>query len=83
MAAKASGMKMGVALSASHISDANYLLTAAREFNSMTMENECKTNSIAKTLTNFNYTVCDLINDWAVAQEMVVRGHVLLWANIG
>jgi endo-1,4-beta-xylanase len=75
------GRPIGVALAADLLaSDAAYR-QAALEFNYVTPENEMKWDATEPTRNNFTFTQGDAIVDFAVANDMLVKGHTLLWHN--
>lgn len=83
-AAQGSGVDVGVALGLGHLTqDSPYAALAAREYNLVTAENECKTNSIARGWTSNDYSACESIYEFTKLHNMKFRGHNLLWANVG
>lgn len=50
-------------------------------FNSLTAGNAMKVSSLQPTEGNFNFTQADKIVDYAIAHNMKIRGHNLLWHN--
>ncbi|WP_437611600.1 endo-1,4-beta-xylanase [Sorangium sp. So ce834] len=48
-------------------------------FNSVTAENEMKFESLQRTEGNFTYDAADRIVSFAVASNMKIRGHALVW----
>jgi endo-1,4-beta-xylanase len=79
-AAACSGRLIGVALSQRHLSDTDYV-TAAREFNYVTAENEMKWSLTQPERGRFTYERGDEIVDFAVQNQMKVKGHTLVWYN--
>lgn len=71
---------LGAALSSSRINpDDGSALIAKAQFNCITPEYELKPDQIAPTEGVFNFTQADRIVDWALANNMEVRGHALVW----
>jgi GH35 family endo-1,4-beta-xylanase len=61
-AAQGSGVDVGVALGLGHLTqDSAYADLAAREYNLVTAENECKTNSIVRGWETQDFTACESI----------------------
>jgi endo-1,4-beta-xylanase len=50
-----------------------------KHFNSVTCENEMKFDALEPTEGNFTYTAADKIVAFAMANNMKVRGHTLVW----
>lgn len=50
-----------------------------KEFNSLVAENAMKPESLQPTEGNFNFNKADAIVDFAIAHNMKMRGHTLLW----
>ncbi|WP_437787822.1 endo-1,4-beta-xylanase [Sorangium sp. So ce1097] len=48
-------------------------------FNSVTAENEMKFESLQRTENNFTYDAADRIVNFAVENNMKIRGHALVW----
>ena len=71
---------IGVALAASHLSEAAYA-ERALEFNYVTPENEMKWDATEPQQNQFTFTQGDQIVDFAEANGMVVKGHALVWHN--
>jgi endo-1,4-beta-xylanase len=70
---------VGVALSASKLSNPSYAAVAAREFDSVTPENETKFAALEPTQGQFTYTTAEQIFTFATTNGMKVKGHNLLW----
>lgn len=51
----------------------------SRHFNSITLENEMKWEALQPTQGNFTYGTADQIVNYAVQNNMRVRGHALVW----
>jgi endo-1,4-beta-xylanase len=52
-----------------------------KEFNSLVAENAMKPESLQPIEGNFNFKNADAIVDFAIAHNMKMRGHTLLWHN--
>lgn len=71
---------MGAAMASNQIDMADTSATIAHaQFNSITPEYELKPNIIAPSEGVFNFDPADRLVDWAIANNMQVRGHALLW----
>jgi len=77
-AADRTGRVIGVAVQARLLNDAAYT-NAAREFGSITAENEMKWQSVEPRPNQFNFTAADRIVAFAEQNDMRVRGHTLVW----
>jgi endo-1,4-beta-xylanase len=77
-AAARSERLIGVAIQARLLNDASYV-RAAREFGSVTAENEMKWQSLESQPNRFNFVNADRIVDFAEEEGMQVRGHTLVW----
>ena len=82
------GMKMGTVVNYGYMSDANYKNLVKYHFNSLTAGNEFKAYSLLdqkKSMQNkngmpvMNYAMADAIMDFAKANGIKIRGHVLVW----
>ena len=82
------GFKIGICLSASQLSDKEYLSLLARHFNTLTCTNETKAYSMLDQkacknsedgMPRMNYTTADKMLAWAQENGVAVRGHVLVW----
>jgi GH35 family endo-1,4-beta-xylanase len=58
-----------------------YRTTLGREFNMLVAENAMKFDAIHPAQTTFNFTAADELLAFAEANNMQVRGHVLVWHN--
>jgi endo-1,4-beta-xylanase len=77
--AAASKRRVGTALVTWHWSDAKYKAIAAREFDSMTPENEMKWNAVEPQPGQFSFRAGDTLVAFAKEHGMRVRGHTLVW----
>ncbi|MFE0647272.1 endo-1,4-beta-xylanase [Streptomyces sp. NPDC059534] len=78
-AAAQSGRYFGTAIASGRLGDATYTSIAAREFNSVTAENEMKIDATEPQQGQFNFTAGDRVYNWAVQNGKQVRGHTLAW----
>jgi len=56
---------------------------AYKEYDLTTAGNACKMNTIAKSLTEFDFSKCQIMVDYAKDHQMAFRGHNTCWANTG
>jgi endo-1,4-beta-xylanase len=80
-AAAPTGAKVGVALATYFMSDARYEQVAAREFDSVTPENEMKWGATEPSPGSFRFEAGDRLVGLAERHAMRVRGHTLVWHN--
>ena len=82
------GFKMGAPLSYSQMQDQKYLNLVKKHFNSVTTTNEMKAYSMLDErgsrarkdgMPAINYNTADQMVQWAQANGIGVRGHVLVW----
>jgi endo-1,4-beta-xylanase len=73
--------KVGVAVATWFMSDAKYSEVAAREFDSLTAENEMKWYATEPKPGEFTFEAGDRLVEFAEKHEMRVRGHTLVWHN--
>jgi endo-1,4-beta-xylanase len=78
-AARSSGRRIGAALGTYHFGDPMYQPVAAREFSSLTPENEMKWDATEPTQGNFSFAAGDALVAFANDHGMGVRGHCLVW----
>ncbi|MFJ6995993.1 endo-1,4-beta-xylanase [Streptomyces sp. NPDC003090] len=78
-AAAQSGRYFGTAIASGKLNDPAYTTIAAREFNSVTAENEMKIDATEPQQGQFNFTAGDRVYNWAVQNGKQVRGHTLAW----
>ncbi len=74
------GRLVGAALGAQYLSQDAYV-AAAREHSAATPENEMKWDTIQPSRGQFNFGPADQIVDFALQNDMVVKGHALAWHN--
>jgi endo-1,4-beta-xylanase len=77
-AAACTNRRVGVALNASHLGEAQYA-ERARQFNYVTAENEMKWDATEPSQGNFTFGPGDQIVSFAQANDMAVKGHTLVW----
>jgi len=73
------GIRFGAAVTFPGSNRALYDSTLSQQYNTVVCENAMKFGNIEPTNGNFNFTNADAIVDWAVAHNMSIRGHNLLW----
>ncbi len=81
------GFKLGGCLSYNQLNDPAYLDFLATHFNSVTMTNETKAYSLLSAASTasrdgtpvMNFAQADKMVEWAQANGLKVRGHVLVW----
>ena len=79
--ATAAGVRIGSAAQPANLSEPLYAETLAREFNSITAENQMKWPAIHPSEANYDFAPADALVAFAQANDMTMRGHTLLWAN--
>ena len=79
-AADCTGRLIGVALSTQHLSEGSYS-AAAKEFNYVTCENEMKWDQLEPSRNQFSWSGADQIVNFALKNDMKVKGHTLVWYN--
>ena len=79
--AERAGLRIGSTLAPDQIADADHAGTLAREFSSVTAENAMKWYAIQPTRGTFDFSGADAVLDFAEANDMMVRGHTLVWAQ--
>lgn len=75
------GRLVGTAIGVNHLSNNQLTSIAQAEFNYITAENEMKWSSLQPSRGNFNFTNADRIVDFALQNDMKVKGHTLVWHN--
>jgi endo-1,4-beta-xylanase len=78
-AAAQNGRYFGTAIASGRLGDPAYTTIAAREFNSVTAENEMKIDATEPQRGQFNFTAGDRVHNWAVQNGKQMRGHTLAW----
>jgi endo-1,4-beta-xylanase len=70
---------IGTALVTWHFDDAQYKAVAAREFDSLTPENEMKWDAVEPAPDHFSFRAGDTLVAFGLENAMRVRGHTLVW----
>lgn len=70
---------IGAAARSIYLSDPQYTGTLAQEFNMITPEQEAKFCELQPQQGTFDFDELDRLIDFAEENDMVVRGHTLLW----
>src|SRR5258707_12441637 len=73
------GIRIGAAVDPSHFSETPYANTLSREFNQAQPENAMKFGPIHPGQSTYNFGPPDSIVAFAKTNNMVVRGHTLVW----
>jgi len=80
--ATARGFFIGAAISMTPFrGETAYVQTVQREFNMIVAENAMKMDALRPSASQFNFADADALMDFATANNMAVRGHVLVWHN--
>lgn len=77
--ADAAGIYLGAACNSAYFSEADYSNTLKTEFNTVVAGNNMKFSYMQPTENGFTYANADPLVTFAEANNMAVRGHVLLW----
>lgn len=77
--AEEKSMLVGAAVTINHFGVVTYLDTLKNEFNALTLENGMKWASVNPSRTNFVFAGSDIAVNFAIENEMQVRGHTLVW----
>ncbi|ADL68522.1 Cellulose 1,4-beta-cellobiosidase [Thermoanaerobacterium thermosaccharolyticum DSM 571] len=73
---------IGVAVDPSRLNDTDpHAQLTAKHFNMLVAENAMKPESLQPTEGNFTFDNADKIVNYAIAHNMKMRGHTLLWHN--
>ena len=75
------GIRLGAAADPSHLTEAPYADTLAREFSQLEPENAMKFDPIHPGPTTYNFGPPDALVSFARVHNMSVRGHTLVWHN--
>ena len=75
-----SGIEVGTAVPVGPLlSESDFAGEAARQFSSVTAENEMKPDALHPSRDTYNFSTADSLMEWAQANDMKVRGHTLVW----
>jgi endo-1,4-beta-xylanase len=80
-AAAPTNRRIGVALATWFFGEAEYPALAARQFDSITAENEMKWDAVEPDPGRFAFEAGDRLVAFAEGHRMRVRGHTLVWHN--
>jgi len=72
---------IGTAVNGWNLTDPYYANTITREFNIITPENAMKFGPLSPAQGEYDFTEADAIVDFALENDLPVRGHVLVWTN--
>lgn len=75
------GMVIGAAVQPSFLTNPIYAETLATQFNSLTPENQMKPAPIHPERDRYDFSGADALVEFALAHNMRVKGHTLLWHN--
>jgi endo-1,4-beta-xylanase len=75
------GLRVGVAVNPTGLQSPDYRRIAAREYSSVTPENEMKWETLEPTRGQYDFAPAERILRFAERHDQLVRGHVLLWHN--
>jgi endo-1,4-beta-xylanase len=75
------GTAVGALFNTTDAVGVQYNTVLRREFNALTPENDLKFGPLRPARASFNYTRADAMLQFAQANGMRVRGHVLVWHN--
>ncbi|RUS42605.1 endo-1,4-beta-xylanase [Cohnella sp. AR92] len=78
-AAKKQGKLIGIATQSWYLNDKTYSSVVEHNFNILTAEYQMKIGQIQPQRGAFNFTEADKIVDYAEKNDMLVRGHALVW----
>lgn len=76
-----SDLRIGATLEPQEIADESYTGTLIREFGALTPENALKMYSIQNERGVWTFAGADAVVGFAEANDLVVRGHTLVWAQ--
>ena len=77
--AQRAGVLVGAAVRPEQLTEPSYATTLAREFNMLEPENILKWEAVHPAPETFDFVPGDRLVDFAVAHQMKVRGHTLVW----
>jgi len=70
---------VGNILEPREMNDTEMLEMFKHHYNFVTLENAMKPGSLSSREGAYNYTGADRVVDWALANDMLVHGHALVW----
>jgi endo-1,4-beta-xylanase len=70
---------VGAAVTVNHLKEAVFSTTFKENFSQLTAEYEMKMNPVWTSLNGYNWTNTDYLVNYAVANNMKIHGHALLW----
>ena len=73
------GVRLGSALTSTHLDDAPHTALMRRHVNTLTFENETKWGPVHPERDRYDFSGADRVAAEAQAQGMKMRGHVLIW----
>src|SRR5256885_15481982 len=77
--AERSGILVGAAVRPEQLSEDEYAKTLASEFNMLEPEDAMKWETVHPTADRFDFSQADRIVEFAISQQMKIRGHTLVW----
>jgi endo-1,4-beta-xylanase len=77
------GFNVGVAIKESYITsnNATHNNLVKKEFNTIVCENAMKAQNVAPSKNSYDFTIPDQVVNFALANNMKIRGHTLVWYN--
>jgi GH35 family endo-1,4-beta-xylanase len=72
-------ISIGAAVETRHLENPQFRDTFVREFSQLTPENEMKFKYVQPQQGQFDFTAADQLVDFAEQNDMVVKGHALVW----
>src|SRR5262245_57161012 len=78
-AAAAVHRRIGTAVMSNKLGNAQYAALVAREFDSLSPENEMKWSALEPEPGRFNFDTAEKLVAFAAANNMRMRGHTLVW----
>ena len=72
-------LSVGAALETRHLDNQQFRDTFVREFSQLTPENEMKFKYVQPQRGQFDFTASDKLVEFAEQNDMVVKGHALVW----
>lgn len=78
---RARGIRIGAAVTANRLPDADYAAAVAGHFTAVTPEFDMKWRAIHPTPTSWNWDAAERIVTFAEQHDLSVRGHALVWGK--